>query len=505
MREFNTSGPNIPEQHYTIERTELISKGLKLIEKERYFTIWAPRQTGKSTYFRQLAKELTIKGYKVAHINFEDYKQTPLLTFIERFTEQINKFWGTSFEITDLSKTFNEIEKLVNLKYVLIIDEVEGINSDYFGTFLHSIRRVFHSRQNHCLKSVILVGVSNIVGVVSDNASPFNVADNLNVPYFTDKEVFELLGQHENETGQLFEVKVKQKICQITANQPGLVNGFAQKLITDYTGKNQFTYNDYLKVEDWYLTEAIDKNFSNILNKAKEQRNFVERLLFTEEKIPFEIDRESIMLLHTNGLIKKDENGYVTFWVPFYKKRLYKAFYPYTNGEQSQISRTIFASEYFTEKGDLILDKLIGTYKEYVKRRGFNVYREKDKNGEYNSLKEAALIYSFETYIAATMQELKGKIYREADTGLGKSDMIINIANNEFLIETKIYYSPAKFDDGKKQLAYYCKSLGINKGVYLVFCPNNIKYPKKVNELPENIDMIEIITYLISYDETKWK
>ncbi len=60
--------------------------------------------------------------------------------------------------------------------------------------------------------------------VVSDNASPFNIADNLNVPYFTDEEVYELLGQHETEIGQLFEDKVKQKISNITANQPGLVN-----------------------------------------------------------------------------------------------------------------------------------------------------------------------------------------------------------------------------------------------------------------------------------------
>ncbi len=504
MRKFNTSGPNIPAKHYTIARTDLIKKGIDLIADERYFTIWAPRQTGKSTYFRQLADKLNENGYKVAHINFEDYKHTPLKTFVERFTEQINKFWGTNFEITDISKTFNEIENINDKKYVLIIDEVEGINAEYFGAFLHSIRRVYHTRQSHGLKSVILVGVSNIVGVVSDNASPFNVADNLNVPYFTDTEVFELLGQHETETGQLFEDKVKQKICQITANQPGLVNGFAQKLTTDYPDNQLLTYNDYLKVEDWYLTEAIDKNFSNILNKAKEQRNFVERLLFTEDKIPFEIDRESIKLLHTNGLIKKDEKGYVTFWVPFYKKRLFKAFYPYTNGEQSHITRTIFAPEYFNETGELKLDKLISTYKEYVKRRGFNVYREKDDAGNYKSLKEAALIYSFETYIHAFITQTEGKIYREADTGLGKSDMIININNKEYLIETKIYYAYKQFTDGKKQLAYYCKSLGINKGVYLVFCPNNIEYPEQVKETPESIDTIEINTYLIPYDETKW-
>jgi len=64
------------------------------------------------------------------------------------------------------------------------------------------------------------VGVSNIVGIIQDNASPFNIADNLNVPYFTKDEVFELLGQHETETGQLFEDKVKDKIYQITAGQP---------------------------------------------------------------------------------------------------------------------------------------------------------------------------------------------------------------------------------------------------------------------------------------------
>ena len=34
VKEFNTSGPNIAEQHYTIERTGLINKGIKLVEKE---------------------------------------------------------------------------------------------------------------------------------------------------------------------------------------------------------------------------------------------------------------------------------------------------------------------------------------------------------------------------------------------------------------------------------------------------------------------------------------
>ncbi len=505
MREFNTSGPNIPSKHYTIYRTALIEKGIELVEDERYFTIWAPRQTGKSTYFRQLAVKLEEREYKVARINFENYKTEKVETFIKRLKRNVNQFWNKNYDFETIPEFFELIETKKQEKCVLIIDEVEGINKDYFGTFLHSIRNAYHSRENHCLKSVILVGVSNIVGVVSDNASPFNIADNLNVPYFTDEEVYELLGQHETETGQLFEDKVKQKISQITANQPGLVNGFAKILVENNPDKKQIYYEDYLKVEDWYLRIAIDKNFENIHNKAKEERNFVERLLFTEQKIPFKIDRPSIKLLHTNGLIKDDGQGYVTFWVPFYKKRLYDAFYPYMNGEERQISRTIFSQEYFTETGDLKIEKLIATYKEYVKRRGFNPHREKDEAGNYKSIKEAALIYSFETYIHAFITQTEGKIYREANTGLGKSDIIVNVKNKEYLIETKIYYAaPKQFYEGKKQLAYYCDSLGINKGCYLVYCPNDIKYPDFVNENIETINDVEISTYLIEYDETKW-
>ncbi len=510
MKKFNTSGPNISLKHYTIERKQLITKGIELVKDERYFTIWAPRQTGKSTYFRQLSDELEKTGYKVAHINFENYRNASLDSFLYALIEDFKKFWGIDLSgEKELSRIFRLITEIKNQKYVLIIDEVEGINEEYFGDFLHSIRNAYHSRQSHCLKSVILIGVSNIVGVVSDNASPSNITDNLNVPYFTNEEVFELIGQHETETGQVFEEKVKNKICQITANQPGLVNGFAKKLVDDNPDKKILTYDDYLKVEHWYLNIAIDKNVANILNRARENRSFVERLLFTESKIPFKIDRPSIKSLHTNGLIQEDKDGNVTFWVPFYKKRLYDAFYPYTNGEKSGILRSIVVDELFDKNNKLKLDKLISGYKEYVKRRGFNVFREKDEKGNYKSIKESALIYSFETYIQAFLQVVGAKSYREADTGLGKSDLIINVKSEEYLIESKIYYYESQFLTGKKQLAYSCESLGLNKGIYLVFCPTEVKYPKTIHEQKEKVEIkgkiIEISTYLVSYDEMKWE
>ena len=72
-RYFNTSGPNDPRRHYTLARLDLIAHGLDLVKEDRYFTIWAPRQTGKSTYFQMLGLKLREIGYKVLMISVESY------------------------------------------------------------------------------------------------------------------------------------------------------------------------------------------------------------------------------------------------------------------------------------------------------------------------------------------------------------------------------------------------------------------------------------------------
>ncbi len=129
---------------------------------------------------------------------------------------------------------------------------------------------------------------------------------------------------------------------------------------------------------------------------------------------------------------------------------------------------------------------------------------ERDENGNYKSIKESSLIYSFETFITAIVQELKGKIYREANTGLGRSDMIVNINNKEYLIETKVYSGVSRFEEGKEQLAYYAESLQLNKAVYLVYMAKRARIPETIKEQIEKINNIEISTYLVEYDQTKW-
>ena len=113
------------------------------------------------------------------------------------------------------------------------------------------------------------------------------------------------------------------------------------------------------------------------------------------------------------------------------------------------------------------------------------------------------MVYSFETYLQAFLQMVGAKSYREAQASLGNSDLIINISNQEYLIETKIYRFPKQFEEGKKQLAYYAKSLGLKAATYLVFLPNTVKYRAKATEGTAIFKGISVQTYIVPYDEVK--
>jgi len=503
IKYFNTSGPNIPDEHYTVRRTALIEQGLDLVLKKRYFTIWAPRQTGKSTYFRQLAEDLKTNGYKPVYFSVEGFDDYSAADMFDSFCREMRRQSGIDKKI----ETFKEFEQFINEKekdkLVLIVDEIEDLNSKIFSQFLHTIRNLYHNRNEHCLHSTVLVGVTNILGIVADNASPFNIADNLEVPYLTSDETTSLLEMHEKDTNQIFDKTTKEKIINITANQPGLVNGFANRLVTTNPEKEVLTIANYLKVEKWYLREVIDKNIENIVSKADKYRKFVERLLFTENKISFDISRKEIKFLYTQGVIRKDEDDNVDIWVPVYKKKLFAVFYPYSNGESKLFFRNTDADDLLDKEDNLDFDEIINNYKSYVKKRGFSYFREKDKeSGEYLSLKESALAYSFETYIQTLVVMLDGKSYLEPHIGLGRSDLIINIENKEYVIEFKIFRDSVRFKKGKNQVAYYASSLGLNEAVYLVFVPNSVTV-EKVKEEKEVYGGVLIKTYIVRYDEQK--
>ena len=61
-------------------------------------------------------------------------------------------------------------------------------------------REIYQYKQHYALQALIFVGVSTLAELVVSSASPFNIVDQLQIPYFTFAEVQELIQQYVSET-----------------------------------------------------------------------------------------------------------------------------------------------------------------------------------------------------------------------------------------------------------------------------------------------------------------
>ena len=52
MRRFWTQGPVNAQEHYVVARSDEIADFIKRVDEGRYVVLFAPRQTGKTTFFQ---------------------------------------------------------------------------------------------------------------------------------------------------------------------------------------------------------------------------------------------------------------------------------------------------------------------------------------------------------------------------------------------------------------------------------------------------------------------
>ena len=74
MKFFNTEGPIKPELHYYIPVAQRIDLDeiKALIERQKYFVLHAPRQSGKTTALLEIMRQLNASGhYKCLYVNVE--------------------------------------------------------------------------------------------------------------------------------------------------------------------------------------------------------------------------------------------------------------------------------------------------------------------------------------------------------------------------------------------------------------------------------------------------
>lgn len=185
MRYFNTHGPVNAQEHYVVPRRALVEQLTVQIAQGKFFTIYAPRQMGKTTLLNQLEAELCPRPtYLPIVLNIDEFDATP-----QAVLSPLLQTWRTMY-----------------------LDRV---------------------RRPHSLHSVVLVGIQNIARLNVERSSPFNIAYQYRLADFSLAEVRERLAQYTAETGQPIEPRAVALLHEQTGGQPFLVNRAAALLTQD--------------------------------------------------------------------------------------------------------------------------------------------------------------------------------------------------------------------------------------------------------------------------------
>ena len=518
MRRFGTQGRVYPEDHYVVPRTAEVADFINRVKEGRYIVLFAPRQTGKTTFFQLALAALTAKDatYFPIQLNFEVYEDCTPSEFYGGLTGDMREKIADVFQergealpkaLTDLLETTHFTNQLslrqflkalgkvlADRRVVLIIDEFDAIPRGAVKGFLRVLREIYLSGRTRCPHSIGIIGVKDITQLDYDRSiSPFNIQDEFRLPPFTLEQVHELLAQYTDEVGQAFAPEVIENIHRQTAGQPFLANRFAQILTEEMAISKDETitmthfseaYAEVIGEDNTNLTHLItnihrDPGFKNILME----------IVSYERGVRFNLRRELISQLATYGVIGKGPDGMCQIINPIYQHCILQAFKPEINGlEEDYFREDTDFLEYLIPTGQINMELLLDNFRAFIARAGFRILQVPETPKEYVG---QDLLYA---YLEQFVGLIGGVMYLEVQTGRGRMDLVIFHNARKYIVETKIWEGPRSYQAGKKQLAAYLQLEGTSEGYYVVFDHREQPEPRVETE---TVDGMKIRSYVI--------
>ncbi|QTA81434.1 AAA ATPase-like domain-containing protein [Desulfonema limicola] len=500
MRRFHSYGPVDCEEHFCIQRKELIDCCFKQLignpEKGgHYFTIWSPRQCGKTWLMRQVKKEIekqypekfiigmmSVQGVVMKNDDPEEgfLERLPLL-FWESFKIEMDK---TPINFEGFKNLFLKDKGLFSKPLILFIDEFDSLPPRIIDQLVTLFRDMYLKREDYNIHGLALIGVRAVLGVDSLRGSPFNIQRSLHVPNFTTEEVEDLFNQYQTESGQEIESEVVKTVYDSTRGQPGLVCWFGELLAETYNpGTGRII--DISVWKDVYAA-ALHKEWNNtVLNLIKKaQGNYADYVLelFTKSDLPFSIRAEWCSYLYLNGIIDSLESGdssgsrtYVCrFSSPFVQTCLYEAFTMDFAGDRLPIlalDPLDTLSDVF-EPPELNIPALLERYKAYLKRlkaKGINPWKDQPRRAD---LHYTEYVGHFHLYF--WLQNAVGRLCSvspEFPTGNGRVDLHLRCKNRQAVIEVKSFKDQAELEYSRHQALKYAQKLELSSISLAVFVP----------------------------------
>jgi hypothetical protein len=483
--------------HFSVPRVALVENCRQHIIGEpgkggHYFTIWGPRQTGKTWLMRQVKQQIendypdrfTVGAMSMQGVVMDDADDSVFFSYIPSLfyrTFDITPSRPTSWD--EWSSLFSNNSPLFQKPVVLFIDEFDKLPARLIDRLVNLFRDMYLEGDKFRLHGLALIGVKAVLGVDSLRGSPFNIQRSLHVENFTRDEVTDLFDQYQSESGQHVDREVIEKVFEVTNGQPGLVGWFGELVTEKY---NPGAGNP-ISLDRWnyVLQAALNVEWNNtILNLVKKVRaGYVEHVLelFGRSDIPFSLDADWCAYLYTNGVITTEfqtnsENQvriFCRFSCPFIQKRLYTALTHDLIGDRLPI----MALDVLDDLADVFdaelnLSLLLSRYKAYLirlKAKGLNPFKEQPRRTDLHYT-EAVGHFHLYAWLKEALDDIC-VISPEFPTGNGKVDIHVRCKGLTGIIEVKSFRSPGKTRDAVTQAAVYADSLGLTSVTVALFVP----------------------------------
>ena len=341
-RFFNTAGPQIPADNYTLDPLKRfdLDEITILIRQKRYFVLHAPRQTGKTSCMLALRDYLNkqddyicvyanVEGgqswrndvQKVVAATCQTIAREAMLILGDDLPARIRDAVRESDGESMLSAFLSQLSASLSKPLVLIIDEIDALVGDSLVSVLRQIRSGYANRPQAFPISIILCGVRDVrdYRIVLSNqdivtgGSAFNIkAESLRLGNFTKEEIRELYMQHTRETGQQWDEACFPMVWQATEGQPWLVNALAHEVtwkMKENRDRSVIITADMLYRAQEQIIYRRDTHIDILIDKLKEPRvkRVVEPILAnSDEPDESRMTDEDIQYVKDMGLVVKE-------------------------------------------------------------------------------------------------------------------------------------------------------------------------------------------------------
>jgi hypothetical protein len=260
MKKFNVAGPCDPDRHYMLPPEARLPEARGLVEDHAYFVVHAPRQTGKTTTLRTLARTLTAEG-RVAALHFSCEVAGSYVTDLAAAQRAVlgdiadsaraalspelqpPQPWPEAVPERLLSSALMAWALKCPRPLVLFFDEIDSLRGDALLTVLQQLRAGHARRPAAFPASVVLCGLRDVRDYKAASggdpsrlgtASPFNIkVKSLRLGDFDEAEVRGLYSQHTAASGQPFTAGALERAWELTRGQPWLANALAREIVTE--------------------------------------------------------------------------------------------------------------------------------------------------------------------------------------------------------------------------------------------------------------------------------